>query len=113
MKQKLFTIMMAAVIFLTLVAPVHTAADIALPVDEPIDRYETVTDIGGDSPLTSIADGCSILNYASDQSGDQIVLNQSYDFYYDIAKDEYFCRVMTTTSDEDGCCSAYFTLYSL
>ncbi len=67
MKQRLFTIMIAAVIFLTLVAPVHTVADIALPVDEPVDRYETVTDIGEDSPLTSIADGCSILKYVDEK----------------------------------------------
>ena len=53
------------------------------------------------------------LNYAREQSNDPIVLNQSYDFYYDITNDAYFCRVMTTTSTEDGCCSAYFTFYSL
>ena len=67
MKQRLFTIMIAAVIFLTLVAPVHTAADIALPVEEPVDRYETVTDIGEDPQLTSIADGCSILKYVDEK----------------------------------------------
>ena len=67
MKRKIISIMIAVVIFLTLVAPVHTAADIALPVDEPVDRYETVTDIGGDHQLTSIADGCSILKYVDEK----------------------------------------------
>ena len=67
MKRKIISIMIAVVIFLTLVAPVHTAADIALPVEEPVDRYETVTDIGEDPQLTSIADGCSILKYVDEK----------------------------------------------
>ncbi len=59
--------MIAAVIVFTLAAPVHTAADIALPVDESVGQYETITDVYGESQLTSVADECRILEYVDEK----------------------------------------------
>ena len=43
----------------------------------------------------------------------EIAESDAYDFYYDIAKDTYYCRVMTISSAEDNCRSAFFTLYPI
>ena len=67
MKRKLISILIAAVIVFTLAAPVHTAADIALPVDESVGQYETITDVYGESQLTSVADECRILEYVDEK----------------------------------------------